>query len=258
MSNLLGVDVSNWQGDFDWTQASQRGWTFAAAKASEGIAFPDEQFVDNFIEMKQAGLARIAYLFFHPVLAPMTQLNLFDRMLRAGAFSVGDLIALDHETDDGLPPGKVASAAVNVAGYLRTKYRCSPLIYTYQRFAEAGNCAGLGSYPLWLADPGGSAVGVPAPWGQVSIEQYGTVPQDQDRAYFATTAQLERLAMQPEAITPVPFPGTWKVPWGTWLSPKGELVAIGVGTDNCLYQTVRQGTVWSHPERISGPVTFHT
>src|SRR5262245_24710768 len=65
-STLSGIDVSHWQGAIDWAQVKASGRAFAIAKATEGTTFVDPSFAANWAGMKQQGVVRSAYHFFHP------------------------------------------------------------------------------------------------------------------------------------------------------------------------------------------------
>ena len=253
---LLGVDVSNWQGDFDWSQAKEKGWKFAFAKATEGTNYIDPYFNRNMAQMDQHGLIRGAYMFWHPAQNWLKQCQLFDRVVSAAGLRRGDLISLDHETDDGLPPDRVAESAVNACGYLEAKYKCSPIVYSYQNFIQRGNCTGLGKYPFWRADPGGYNMPVLPPWTEVSIDQYATSPEDQDRAYFTTTAQLELLAVGSKETDINMFPGNWRHFIGCYTDSQGNLNIVGIGTDYQVYEIKRQDGKWGKPYLIGAKVNM--
>jgi lysozyme len=61
---VIGVDVSNHQGDIDWSALARTDIVFAYIKASEGGDFRDRRFAANWDRARQAGLARGAYHFF--------------------------------------------------------------------------------------------------------------------------------------------------------------------------------------------------
>ena len=44
---ILGADVSHWQGDVDFSLLEQQGVRFAFIKATEGSAHVDEKFEEN-------------------------------------------------------------------------------------------------------------------------------------------------------------------------------------------------------------------
>src|SRR5262249_18412599 len=62
--NVIGVDVSNYQGDIDWPALAGSNVVFAYIKATEGGDFRDKRFQLNWEGAKRAGLARGAYHFF--------------------------------------------------------------------------------------------------------------------------------------------------------------------------------------------------
>jgi Glycosyl hydrolases family 25 len=62
--NVIGVDVSNHQGDIDWPALAGSKIAFAYIKATEGGDFRDKRFQLNWEGAKRAGLARGAYHFF--------------------------------------------------------------------------------------------------------------------------------------------------------------------------------------------------
>jgi Glycosyl hydrolases family 25 len=63
-SNVIGVDVSNHQGEIDWSALAGSNVAFAYIKATEGGDFRDRRFQLNWDGAKRAGLARGAYHFF--------------------------------------------------------------------------------------------------------------------------------------------------------------------------------------------------
>ena len=65
MANAQGIDVSSFQGAFDWA-AEKGSISFALAKATEGATITDPEFARNWQQMKATGLVRGAYCFGHP------------------------------------------------------------------------------------------------------------------------------------------------------------------------------------------------
>jgi lysozyme len=58
---VQGIDVSNWQGDIDWTRVRSAGTQFAFIKATEGGDYIDPKFKQNWVGAKRAGIPRGAY-----------------------------------------------------------------------------------------------------------------------------------------------------------------------------------------------------
>lgn len=175
MADAAGVDVSNFQPSFDW-QAERGRISFAFIKATEGTTFTDPDFATNWRQAKAVGLVRGAYHFANPKNPAADEVSSFLSVVRAQGLRRGDLLALDLEVTDGLPPSQVAGyAQAWCAGVARATGH-TPVVYTFLSFAQQGNCAGLGRYPLWIAEPSAppGRPSVPGPWTTWAFHQYGT------------------------------------------------------------------------------------
>lgn len=196
---LHGIDVSNWQGLVNWDDHADNGVAFAFAKASEGATYTDKWFDRNWQRMRENWLVCGAYHFARPEGEPADQARHFLRTIRqAGGLRKGDLLALDLEADDKLPPDQVAAFARRWCRMVERHTGVRPFIYTYLSFARKGNCAGLGEYPLWIASPGkpiGEPV-VPAPWRGWRIHQYANSPLDRN-VFHGSRQDLTRLGYDP-------------------------------------------------------------
>ena len=197
---MNGVDVSSFQGEpASWAKdAGAIAW--AAVKITElqppgsaPVPYTNPDAAADWAYLKQQGLVRVGYLFGHPSVNAAASVSYFAGQLNALGVQDGDAVALDHEVSDGLGPAAVSAWAVSVLSGLRQAFDRVPLIYTFLNFAGAGNCAGLGSYPLWISDPS-SAAGhprVPAPWTTWALHQYATSGNiDRDVSSYATPAAM--------------------------------------------------------------------
>ena len=197
---MQGVDVSSFQGaPASWAKnAGAIQW--AAVKITElqppgsaPVPYTNPDAGADWAYLKQQGLVRVAYLFGHPSVSAAATVSFFAAQLDGLGVEDGDAVALDHEVTDGLRPAAVSAWAVNVLAGLRHTFDRMPLIYTFLSFATEGNCAGLGSYPLWMSDPS-SAAGhprVPAPWKTWALHQYATSGNiDRDVSSYATPAAM--------------------------------------------------------------------
>jgi hypothetical protein len=159
------------------------------------------------------GKARIGYLFGHPGTSVAATVSLFTGELAKLGLGDGDGVALDLEVTDGQPPGHVAAWAGQVLAELEHQLDRVPVLYTYLSFARAGNCAGLGGYPLWISDPSSPAGSprIPGPWSRWAIHQHSiTGSIDRDLAAYGSLAGM-RGALGKKG-TPVPVEQTvvWK------------------------------------------------
>lgn len=181
---LSGPDVSNWQGSYDWAAEKRRGSDFGIAKATEGTGFRDQQFPRNWREMKRYGLVRGAYHFAQPSNSPIREAEHFVGYVKAHGLVDSDMLVLDLETADGRTPGQVAAFGRSWCERVLQITGHRPLVYTFLSFANAGNCAGLDRYPLWIADPSRPAGNprVPSPWNDWTIHQHDQNPIDRNVA----------------------------------------------------------------------------
>lgn len=169
----------------DFVPLKNAGVVGVYVKATEGLTYTNPWLDADAKGALAAGLHLGFYHFFHPSQDPVKQALYFLAAVRSYG---NDLrLALDHEVSDSLSPAPVAAAAVTCERTLAANIHYAPLLYTYPSFAQEGYCAGLGGYPLWLADPSGSAV--PAPWASDVLVQTGQgnesgvrVAVDQDSA----------------------------------------------------------------------------
>lgn len=175
MANAAGIDLSSFQPSFDW--AAEKGRiSFAFIKATEGMTVKDPEFAANWQAAKALGIVRGAYHFGHPKNGAANDSRAFLATVRAHGLQPDDLLALDLETTDGLSPQRVAEYARNWCADVHRASGHTPVVYTFLDFAHQGNCAGLGHYPLWIAEPSaprGRPV-VPQPWSTWKFHQYGT------------------------------------------------------------------------------------
>jgi lysozyme len=242
VANAEGIDVSNFQPGFDW--AAEKGRiSFAFIKATEGESFIDPDFASNWREAKAIGIVRGAYHFGYPRNSAAAEAAAFVAEVRAHGLEPGDLLALDLETTDNLPPAEVSRYAQNWCADVHQATGHTPVVYTFLSFAQAGNCAGLGHYPLWIAEPSFPAghPEVPLPWTTWAFHQYGTTRVGLNtvdvNVFNGDTAALKAFA------NPAPAPKEEEeVQSGTLINgadavtaislPQGSAKTIGFGCDN--------------------------
>ena len=136
MANAQGIDVSSYQGAFDWA-AEKGSISFAFAKATEGSTITDPEFARNWQQIKAIGIVRGAYHFAHPKDGAATDARAFLAVVRAQGLASGDMLALDLETTDGLAPAQVAAYARNWCAEVAAATGRKPIVYTFISFAQA-------------------------------------------------------------------------------------------------------------------------
>ncbi len=194
---LPGVDVSSFQGPpSTWLPiAGHIDW--AAVKLTEleadGTRYVNPEAAADWRTLGSAKKGRVAYTFGHPSTSAAGTVAFFTGELAKIGFTDRDAVGLDLEVTNGRSPAEVAAWGREVLAELHRVLDRTPLIYTFISFAQEGNCAGMGHYPLWIADPS-SPRGhprVPEPWHTWAAHQYETTGRiDRDVANYRTLAAM--------------------------------------------------------------------
>lgn len=185
---VLGVDVYSGNGTINWNLVHGAGYTFAYAKATEGIGYTDSQYLNYAVNGVSAGMKMGAYHFARPDLNPTN----------AGAIAEANSflsVAGPYITSCELPPSLDLEG-----GYLTTSFTSAQLTAWVQNWMNtvqaatgitpviyigAGTVSFLNSslnvYPLWRDEltSGPSAPTTLGVWTTWAFNQYswtGTVP----------------------------------------------------------------------------------
>src|ERR1035437_6700347 len=131
-SAVQGVDVSVYQGNFNWSAAHV---SFGYARISDGTGYVDSTFGANWANMKGAGVMRGAYQFFEPGENEVAQANMM--VAKVGKLGKGDLPAvIDVETTGGQPGWVIASKVRHWLQIVEAGTGKRPIIYTGSYFWE--------------------------------------------------------------------------------------------------------------------------
>lgn len=260
---LHGVDVSSFQGPpSNWKHAAGP-ISWAAVKITElepnGVHYVNPDAAADWAYLDRQNLNRVAYLFGHPSVNAGATVDFFLSQLNRLGLHDGDGIALDLEVTDGLGPAAVSAWARNVASQLHKRTGRQPVIYTFLSFAESGNCAGLGHYPLWIADPS-SPMGrprVPRPWTTWTMHQHSIVGSiDRDVAKFASPAAMRAALGKPKESHVRNLGGSNTSALAAIRWDNGVTVVAGMGK-NGFIQATRFDGKWSAWTNVSPGKALH-
>ena len=198
VASAQGLDVSNFQGKYNWAAAVKAfpGLAFGIHRATQGLGAPgtnspDPDMVWNHQQIRDNGLRRGAYHFLDPRLPGAAQARYFvDELERIGLVK-NDMLWCDNETAGPSAAATADCAAAFMAELVKLRPENPCGTYTYISFANEGNCAGLGKYPLWLAFPSSSAPKPPPPWARWQFWQWGLRNGIDADAFNGTIADLD-------------------------------------------------------------------
>ncbi|MGZ4044172.1 MAG: glycoside hydrolase family 25 protein, partial [Bacteroidia bacterium] len=187
---ILGIDVSSYQGLVNWTSVKNAGYTFAWAKATEGLTVNDSQYLNNAVNGVNAGVYMGAYHFAHPDNNPtnadaISEANHFLSVAQPYIISCQLPPVLDLEVSTSLTSSQLTAWVQNWMNTVQSATGITPILYTDGSIANSLGSS-LASYcKLWIADPDGSPTVSPSStylgvwYPNWSFKQYswtGTVP----------------------------------------------------------------------------------
>lgn len=146
---VVGVDVSHYQGAIDWDELAADGHDFAFIKATEGKELKDKAFFTNWTLAGKTGMRRGAYHFFRPEIKAEQQARNY---FAAVQLAPGDLPpVIDVEDLGKLSAKQLVSRVTRLAEMMEIRYGVKPIIYTGQNFYNRYLAGQFDDYPLWLA-----------------------------------------------------------------------------------------------------------
>jgi GH25 family lysozyme M1 (1,4-beta-N-acetylmuramidase) len=207
-TGVLGIDVSSWQGNVNWTAQAALGKQFVYVKATEGLRYKNPYFRSQYNGSYQAGLIRGAYHFGRPANSSgRRQAAYFVK--NGGAWSAdGHTLpgVLDIEynpygsTCYGLSKAKMVSWVRSFLNEYKRLTSRDAVIYTTTDWWTrcTGNSKAFSkTNPLWLARYGTSTPGkLPGAWTWATFWQYSATPIDQNR-FSSRYKRLVVLARNP-------------------------------------------------------------
>jgi GH25 family lysozyme M1 (1,4-beta-N-acetylmuramidase) len=186
---ILGIDVSHYEGTVNWVQAKTKPIRFAWAKATEGTTYTDPDFVNNEVTGTAAGVAIGAYHFARPednTAAAEASYFLSVAGPYINACSLPPSLDLEDPPSGPSLQSSFTSAALTQwvqdwVTAVKTQTGITPVIYIGASNAAYLNSS-INTYPLWMSNPNGCPTTPPASmgvWTDWAFKQYswtGTVP----------------------------------------------------------------------------------
>lgn len=202
---VQGIDVSAFQGNFDWK--AHQDISFAGIRATSWpaaggfTADPELKLNANTTwELFDGRIPRIYYHEARPAYSDPDMQALAFLHITGHHLVSGDVLGCpmgDNGGNGTMRPAQIADWFGEFMHQLRllTDRQHKVMAYTNVSWAQAGNCAGLQGWPLWLADYN-PAPAVPRPWAEYDIWQPAPGAVDRD-VWHGTQAQLLDFAGMP-------------------------------------------------------------
>ena len=176
---VYGIDVSKYQDVINWKSVKKMNIDgfdidFAFIKATEGTSLLDQNFIQNWVRIKDAKIIRGAYHFFLPHKDAVLQANHFCEKVK---LSKGDLPpVIDIETENKMSKEKIRRGLKSWLKVVEKKYQMKPIIYTNLSFYRDNLEGYFNEYPIWVANySGGSEPKIKKEWCFWQISEAATV-----------------------------------------------------------------------------------
>lgn len=153
---IHGIDISHYQGEIDWEQlknAMIEGCPvrFVIIKSTEGASRLDDQFRENFNQVRDYGFIRGVYHFWSNKSSAREQAYYFLDKVHLTEGDLPPVLDIEHKPADK----SVDDFQRDVLTWLHIvedKYHAKPIIYTYYKFKEKYLSAPVfDDYPYWIA-----------------------------------------------------------------------------------------------------------
>lgn len=165
---INGIDVSNYQGNVNWTSVKNAGVPFAFCKATEGVDFIDAKFTQNMTNASAAGVYISPYHFGRinsNIANPndaIDEANDFVDAIAPYYAQPGRFLRPVLDVENTPYANTVANLATNKAyisewvrdfiGVVETRLGFAPIIYCNTSFATSLLESNLNQYDLWVAN----------------------------------------------------------------------------------------------------------
>lgn len=151
--DIIGCDVSRYQGEIQWGQLSDQGITFAFIKATEGSTYVDPNFKTNWEQAAQTELYMGAYHFFSFESPGMSQAEHFSRIVEKMDGMLPPVIDVEFYgsyQEENIDPEVIRAELNQFISIIREQYGVSPIIYTTQETYKSLIDGYYEDCPLWI------------------------------------------------------------------------------------------------------------
>ncbi|MGL5648823.1 MAG: GH25 family lysozyme [Clostridium sp.] len=154
MLNIKGVDISNYDGIFDFGCLNENGIEACIIESGDGVTFTNPYLEEQYIGIKNANIKVGFYHFFRAEDDYIIQAQAFWNRIKDKEFNI--IPVVDVEVTMGI--SNLSEVLVKFIDYFKeiSGYEC--IIYTYVNFANTYLDSQIGSYKCWIAEYGTSSI----------------------------------------------------------------------------------------------------
>ena len=152
-TDVIGVDISEYQADVDMQKLASQGISFVYMKATEGSSFEDSRFVQNWENAAACGMPAGAYHFFSfDSPGRMQAENFINRIgdLDGRLIPAVDVEFYADKRENQPDPAEVTAQLRDFLNALEAAYHVKPMIYCPREIDEKYIMGYFDEYPRWI------------------------------------------------------------------------------------------------------------
>lgn len=152
-NDIIGCDVSHYQGEIHWDELSRQNVKFAFIKATEGSRHVDQLFSHNWDEVFKTNIKAGAYHFFSFESPGSSQADNYIHTVgkRKGMLPpVVDIEFYGSSSRNKPDAGQIRSQLNQFIAAIEQNYHTKPIIYTTKKAYEYFIKGYYDDYPLWI------------------------------------------------------------------------------------------------------------
>ena len=153
-SDIVGVDISEYQADVDMEKLAEQNVQFIYMKATEGSGFTDSRFADNWAAAAEHGIPAGAYHFFSfDSPGSMQAQNYIDTVGQLGIRNLIPAVDVEFYADKRNDPPEREELIRELGHFLdalEEEYHVKPMIYAPREICENYLLGHFDEYPRWV------------------------------------------------------------------------------------------------------------
>lgn len=178
-NKVLGIDVSQYQGNINWDEVrfvvDSVPVGFVFVRATAGADFVDKQFLNNWRQISEKGIAKGAYHFYRPNEPSTAQAELFIKTVKLQKGDLPPVLDIEH-----LPKiqsmERLKKGLKNWLEIVEKHYGVRPILYTGQHYFDTHLAADFPEYTYWIANYNSWVKAPQQHWTFWQFTEKGTVP----------------------------------------------------------------------------------